>query len=332
MKCGWWRLIVLAFGMAFLSALGQAQSTAKTHATVQVLTDVSKKGFDVPLFSSWGLSQADSDGNLYFHVDQGSINIPTIMRLGHSDGSPTLFKAPPDLDPSAYFSQFFVTPDGHLFVLLGANQEMDYYLLRYRPDGEVGGMVKIALEQAAVVQDFAVFETGQFVIAGYYSGSSAKLEPGRGLFRLYGEDGSLIKDLSKNMEAVDIAKASQSLRAGATVSANGRLYLLHGSDLYVLEPSGNSHRQSLPYRSDGFTPTQAFVSQSYLALAEYRPRTKGADELRISVFDLRTDELYASYTVPEKWGNTLAHFSVSDGFLLMAPENGRYKFLVADFK
>jgi len=332
MTLGRWRVIALPCAAALLLAMGRAQVATKVTAPERVIAEVSKKPFDVPLFSSWGSSQADSDGNLYFHVDAGSVNVPTIMRLTHSDGSPTLFKAPSDLDPSAYFSQFFVTPDGHLFVLLAANQEKEYYVLRYRSDGEVGSMIKIPLEHAAVVQDFAVFETGQFVIAGYFSGTVVKQEAGRPLFRLCAEDGSTIKDLSTDLKTVDVAKISQALHAGAAVSANGRLYLLHGADLFTFDPSGNFSRDTLPYRSDGFTPTQAFVSQSYLAVAEYKPRKKGADELRISVFDLRSSELYATYTVPEKWGNTLACFSVSEGFLLMAPENGRYVFLIGDFK
>ncbi len=328
----WHRWMPLPFVAVFLLVSAHAQVTTKSPARERIITDVSKKSFDVPLFASWGAPQSDSEGNLFFHVDEGSINTPTIMRLSHDDGSPMLFKAPSDLDPSAYFSQFCVTPDGRLVTLLAANQERDYYVLRYRSDGEVANMIKIPLEQAAVVQDFAVLETGQFVIAGYYSGDSSTHNAGRGLFRLYGESGNLIKDLSTNLKAIDIAKASQVLRAGAAVPANGRLYILHDSDLYTLDPSGNFSRQTLSPRPGGFTPTQAFVSQSYLALAEYKPRTKGADELRISVFDLRSDELYATYTLPEKWGNSLAHFSVSDGFLFMAPENGRYKFLVADFK
>ena len=78
---------------------------------------------------------------------------------------------------------------------------------------------------------------------------------------------------------------------------------------------------------DSLRPRHSSLKGTWLLRNINRERT-----LRISVFDLKDYELYGTYTLPEKWGNSLASFSAADGFVFMAPEKGRYKFLEADFR
>src|SRR5579862_9871439 len=65
---------------------------------VRELRVTSSTATEVPSFGFFGAPQCDKDGELFFHLNKGSLNTMEVLKLKFVAGSaePTVYQAPPD--------------------------------------------------------------------------------------------------------------------------------------------------------------------------------------------------------------------------------------------
>lgn len=157
-------LVVLGVLQAIITAAGFALSVdGDTPPKVQVvsLSETSHRKLAVPQFGFFNLPKSDNDGNLFFHVDKGSYNSTTLLRVS-SDGNGKLLKLPEKLESAVYVA-FFVTQTGQAFSL--SQQGKSFLITQFGRDGNSKEPVELGIPSDIVIRDFGVFGSGEFLVA-----------------------------------------------------------------------------------------------------------------------------------------------------------------------
>lgn len=288
----------------------------------------SSKKTDVPPFAYYDLFQTDADQNLYVHVDRGSVNDAVVMRLQHDDMDPTLFTAPPEIANKTHFRRFFVTPGGKVSMLLQSNSHQGIWVLPFASDGSAQSPIELDLDHSAFAQDFAVFESGPIVVAGFYGEQAPGDLKAKSFVSLFDGSGKLEKSLRQALPGVDLSSVHTKPHAGATaMGPDGNLYLLREKEILVVSAGGKVLRR-IPFDVPevDFSARQLFVSAGYIAVSLYRPRKKGIDELQLLVLNADKGEVFRLYRVPEPLENVVIGFSRSEGFTFLSLDPSSHHF------
>jgi hypothetical protein len=311
-----------------VGTLGTAQE--KNEPVPRVLHVSSEHAWAATTFGWYDFVKSDGDGNLFFHADKGSYNDGTILRVTARNGSPTLYEMPRELRNAAYFVSFNVTDDGSVAVLY-RDTKTRHLLVRYDGAGVANDPIVTDLPLHLNVQDFATFESGEFLINGFFEAEAEESVRGHGYAALFGNTGQLVRRLDQVTEDVDLAHVFDGVHQGtATSGDDGNLYLLSSSHVLCISPTGKVVRRiRVPKASKDFLPLQLFVSAGRLAIVQHRVRKQDVNEILIQVVDSRTGELYTTYKPEPKLGNMVVSFSSTEGFTFLDGATGHFTTMFA---
>jgi hypothetical protein len=113
---------------------GAAVAIAQQPPTLEArpLHESSSKLLSVPGFSSFGWSQCDADGNLYFRIGQ-ELNKTAILRIGPDGSNHDLYTLPSEYADDTAYLQFRITPDGEIHVLV-QHRDSSYLVFSFERD------------------------------------------------------------------------------------------------------------------------------------------------------------------------------------------------------
>ncbi|HET9365742.1 MAG TPA: hypothetical protein VFP71_12100 [Candidatus Angelobacter sp.] len=204
----------------------------------------SVKSLQIPVFSSYGESFCDSDGNMFFHgaVDASTFNGSPIMKISHDGESTTYYKPSGNTgDQPVYFMSFTVSPAGTVREL--AEVKDGVVVLAFDSDGNESSRTTLDVPDHVAPQEFSSFENGEMVFYGYYDKDAPEALRGRRYIGIFAPSGKLIKKID-DAEHLDLDQFSKHLRGGAaTLGSDGNVYLLRDKDVVVISQSGEVLRR-----------------------------------------------------------------------------------------
>lgn len=285
----------------------------------------------------------DGDGNLYLRSE--SAGVTAIRKLNPKGERTALFEpaANPDIKISVtgYFS---VMPDGDLYVLAFAAEELARYVLVFKPDGTYKTKIKLDPGFAWIPSAIAVFPNGSILATGqeYARDRNAPKLPFTGIFRSDGkllkelnlEDDNAIQDMANGHDprvtSVVTPTSNRAISWSQIESAkDGNLYLmrwLSPAVFYAISPSGQVIRRFVVDSGNpDFRPAAMHISGNRIAILFYQPQSM---EKIMKVVDLEGHELSTYVELREDGKPKLGMLGAAFACYTQQPE--RFTFLVSD--
>lgn len=195
------------------------------------------RSIQVPVFSYYGESQCDGDGNMYFHGATSDFRAGQVFLLSRDGNSGKVFQLTGKFADAGVvgFDSFFVTSDGGVFILSSSQDEKDIFTFDHN-----GAMKQpIALEVPTEVQvtDFAVFDNGFLFVWGYHNEKSPKELQGKRYEAILTDSGEVSRELAVPMPQIDLGNLGAP-GDGAVASSSGKLYFLGPNRIAVISQTG----------------------------------------------------------------------------------------------
>ena len=335
---------LLSFGWAQSAADLQQNQSAKENppSTLHLIALETVSSSEVAS-AFLGPFVCDEDGNLYLRSE--SAGVTAIRKLNPKGERTALFEpaSNPDLKVSVtgYFS---IDPDGDLYVLAFATEELNRYVLVFKPDGTYKTKIKLDPGFAWIPSAMAVFPNGSFLVTGqeYVHDRNAPKAPFTGIFR---SDGRLLKELNMEDDGAiqDMANGRDprvtSLMTPTSNRAvswsqiepakDGNLYLmrwLSPAVFYAISPSGQVVRRfAVDPGNTEFRPAAMHISGNRIAILFYQPQSM---EKIMKIVDLEGHELSTYEELREDGKPKLGILGAAFACYTQQPE--RFTFLVSD--
>jgi hypothetical protein len=323
---------VAAFAL-FLALISGAEGQDVPLST-RTLQAGSSQLLEVPSFSFFGGAQSDKDGNLFFHVNAGSYRRPVILKLNRFNGDPTIYSLADEDQKTTIFSGFSVTPAGQV-SLLGQTTDGKTQAIRFSSKGTVLERTVLDLPEHISIENFAAFPTGTVLVSAFYLPEAPEGLRGKSFMALFDESGRVKKKFSGELGDVDLATVFQHLReGGATVGADGNLYLLQPDRIVVISESGAVVKRLKFRKPEGFVATKIVVSQNLISIWLLREGAKQQVSSEYLVLDLLTGKRVGLYTPDKELGSSAiaVSFSNQEGFTFFDVENGHVKLTSAPLR
>lgn len=242
---------------------------------------------------------------------------------------------------TGYFS---VTPDGELYALVFAANELTRYVLVFKSDGSYKTKIKLDPGFSWVPSALAVFPNGNLLVTGqeYDRDPKAPKLPFTGIFR---SDGKLLKELNladdSALQDMAVAQDSRVVSPALPTSnravswsqieaaRDGNLYLMRWMSpaiVYVISPGGHVVRRfTVDPGNVNLKPASMHISGNRIAFLFYQPQSM---EKVMRVVDLEGNEL-ANYD--ELRVNGKPKLGILGGaFACYTVQPERFTFLVTD--
>ena len=273
----------------------------------------------VPVFSAYGESLCDADGNMFFHVIVASnFSDSPIMEISQDGESSTTYKPSANTgDQRVYFMSFAISPAGTVREL--AEVKGGVVVLAFDSDGDESSRTTLDVPDHVKAQEFASFENGQVIFYGYYDKDAPEALRGHRYIGVFAPSGKLVKKI-EDAEHLDLDQFSKHLQAGAaTLGSDGNVYLLRDKEVVVISQSGEVLRR-LPFDknpSDAI-PMKIVYSDGLLAIF-LSIAQKGTPFLqrRYLILDSSSGEQRGFYAPSEETSNDDACFSRKEGFTFL---------------
>ena len=270
----------------------------------------------VPVFSTYGQSFCDADGNMFFHVVlASSFNNSPIMEISRDGESSTTYKPSTNTgDQRVYFMDFTVSPAGTVREL--AEVKDGVVVLAFDSDGNESSRTTLDVPDHVTPQQFASFENGEVVFYGYYNKDAPEALRGHRYIGIFASSGKLIKKID-DAEHLDLDQFAKQLPSGAaTLGSDGNVYLLRDKEVVVISQSGEVLRR-LPFDknpSDAI-PDKIAYSDGLLAIF-FSIKQKGKPFLlrRYLILDSSSGEQRGFYTTSNDADGVDVCFSRKEGF------------------
>jgi hypothetical protein len=205
--------VFLLLSCTFTCAQNDALSPSASHPQPpRVLTASSKVPFSGPGFGITGNPRCDTSGNIYVNEGHGLTSDGPFLKI-RSDGRQRILYPLPVEAESRGITAWAVSPAGDLFVLHTDFKE--YKLFQYRSDGTVSRVTPGDVPPTVIVQNFALANSGVFYVQGYRDSGGSLEKPRSGFAGMYGEDGRLLRDLSRGVAEINM-KAWETIRRKVT--------------------------------------------------------------------------------------------------------------------
>jgi hypothetical protein len=328
--------LVLALAMLAANA-----KPAPVSLQVKVLEPATRHSLDVPSFGYWSDAQCDADANLYFHINNGDYMNPKFFRMSRNGEDADI------LGPSGDFSNmekfafegFFVTSAGEPYVLGGDGKKS--YVIAFAHDGSMKTPIAIETPSAVVVNGFAVFESGGFLVSGRYSPDTGPVsQRGKSYLAIFDASGILLKELRGLLPDQDPknAKADANValddEAKVASSEDGKLYLLNSDHVLVMSASGEVQKIHFQKPDPKSLPTRVYVSGNLIAI---RLSTFSAEQVetqrRFLVLDRDNGyKPFGYYKASEETGDSDVCFTREQGFTFQKFEQTRQTLFVAPLR
>lgn len=283
---------------------------------------------------SYGNPQCDQDGDLFFHAADGSFDNPELAEITHDGHSGASFRLSPKLVKSTTFDDFFVSPDGHVYLLVQASST-DRLLLPFDKKGAPGDPIHLQTPSHLVIQNVVVFNDGSFLVRGFYNRAAGSEVKGKTYAGIYDASGQLARRLSDETTGLaTISDETSKLADGAaTLGEDGNLYFVNSNRVTVLSSAGAVLRRfDFPRLDSEWSITRANASKGLLALTFQRVTRKRAVEERYLVLSTLSGDVVGWYQPTDETGNINVCFKDGNEFVFMGSEGGKSYLLTAPIK
>lgn len=244
--------------------------------------------------------KCDSEGSIYYSADRNAGGTDELRKLNPKGERVAEFRpgANPNM-PIDLFSDFTITPDGEVFMLVFPH-ELTRYIFVYKSDGSYRSSIKLETGFPWVPTAFAVFPSGGFLISGaeYAKNDNGKMTqvPFTGVFSA---DGRLLKqlDLEDDEDIVKFAATGDPRMVSASgnnraisftkmeAGDDGNIYLMRWTNpviVYAISPGGSVVRRFLVDPKDsGYRPGSMHIAGNRIAVLFTTTDTK-ADIIKVS--------------------------------------------------
>ena len=316
---------------AVSSFQGQVLRSDSSGFPTKTLTPYSSASTDVPTFGSFLPIQCDRNGDLYFHLDNGSYSSGTVMRLEHGSWRPYLYKLPADSAKDNFFFEFSVSPLGKVRLLEQARSGQ-YEVFRFDSDTDDPADTRLQIPEHLWISDFVASDDGTVLVGGYYDETSAKELQGKSFLALVQRNGRLLKDLTQERPgAINLGDARKKHHdGGVTVGPDGNFYFASGRELLVFSASGDVLRKiPIPKLADDPYILSTTVAGDLISLQFGKSDKHGMVHEEFLVLTASGGDPYGLYVPSEELGDNCVCFSSRSGYTFLRVENGKLKFLTA---
>jgi len=215
-------------------------------------------------FMSFGRTQCDEGGNLYFRPVAASgryRDSATVVRLNPKTEWPTLYELSSEVAAEVTPIEMAVTRSGHVWLLTQNRQSNEYVVVGFNSDGSMAGRIALKTPPGLLAKWFSVADDGIILIAGYYPDFAPKEVQGEWYLALFDQSGTLRKALKHgDLDAVDLDAASKGPVTGGVAAGNdGNFYVLQRNNILVVSEWGDVVR-----RESYLSPAQDAVAAGIL--------------------------------------------------------------------
>jgi hypothetical protein len=295
---------------------GQAPSKAGTHSlknhlTLSLVSTVRVPSEPAGMFVE--PLQCDADDHLYLRTY--SDGLPSIRKLNPKGERISIFQptVAPDLkvDFAGYFS---VAPDGDVYQLIAAHEQVTRYVLHYTADGNYKSKAKLETRFRWQPKQVAAFASGNLLVTGLEADqdiNNPAMWPFTGIFS---PDGTLLKEVVlQDDEDIHSAAAAGDVRfsppeapsnnpavgrGAMETAADGNIYLmrwLSPAVFSVISPGGAVLRRFTVDPGDpDYMPAGMHIAGGNIAVLFFQPQL---NRKLLKVVDLEGHEL-ATYDEP----------------------------------
>lgn len=321
---------MLFFAIVAVLLGGPVQQNASLELAPRPLRASTVKKLEVPAFATFGQTHCDETLAMYDHLASGSYGQTTILRTALSGTESTLYKLPAEFAEVTAFTDFFVTSEGKLTVLV-EDQQGHSVRFDFDSDGNVSSHTQLELTEQVAADKIAVFPTGVMLFSGHYRRTAPPEQAGKRFVGLFQVSGKLLRKLNTNdMGDIDLNPPSHHIPEGAlTVGKDGYAYLLTSNLVYVISPSGRIERKiafAKPARE--FSAVQLQYSEGLLVIS-FVKEGKPEAIFQYLVVNASNGEPLGLYEPTGETGNNNVCFSRRDGFLFLTITNNRLNIITA---
>lgn len=291
------------------------------------------KKMEVPPFGAFGQTRCDDDLSMYDHLATGSYKKTVILRTALSGNESTLYKLPEEFADSTAFTDFSVTPDGQVTVLV---EDERGHSIRFDFDsqGEVSSRAQLDLPDQVAGDKIAVFPNGTMLFSGHYRRDASPDLKGKRYLGLFQPSGKLLRKLNESgMGDIDLDPPAHHIPEGAaTIGKDGNAYLLSSGKVYVISASGQIQKKiPLAKPVGGFSAAGLQYSEGLLVVS-FAKQGKPEALFRYLVLNVSTGEPLGLYSPTEETGNNNVCFSRREGFLFVTVKENRLNLITAPIR
>jgi hypothetical protein len=269
--------------------------------------------------------KCDARGNVYFRKYQRDFDASPVVRVsrdGKQRADFSIRKAPGF--EKGRTDDVAVGLTGEVYIL-GANAVGKLHIVTFSRDGSYDSSFELAPVLDA--NHFAVFPSGEFLIAGEELSEKDRKPTGKPLLALYDRRGRFVHEISlpRDVEEVTVAdEAGKGYEFSLThvgPAEDGNIYLMRriaAPTVYVISPAGAVLRRLvIPPPAEDFEPLTMKVGGGKVVVQFEKKTPEGptAEEI-FSVFDALTGEKFADYSSTPEVGGAWACYT-ADGFTFL---------------
>ena len=326
----------LAFPALVLLLWGAAQQQAVRTPRTLVPSDMQEASILLP-FAYQANPKCDPSGNVYFHLAGHKGPLATILRLSPDGKEEKLFSLPEENAKKGYvsFTDYSVSPDGKVFMLVGIGQQM--YVVRFDSEGDLDKAIPIdILKEGLGIFNIAGFNSGTALLFGsYHSRVPADLR-GKGYVATLDRADHLSVMPPPSLSSLDPGDIMQHEGVSAE---DGNAYFIAGDEILAISETGDIVRRIRLEKPDPkAAATSVRVSGNWALVdlatpvnSEAKPDEPGTQVFyRFLLLDAQTGETLGFYELPKELsGRSEVCFSQKEGLKFIRWENRKMKFFKA---
>ena len=284
-------------------------------------------------------TQCDSSGNVYFHLVARKGPLATILRLSPDGKDEKLFSLPEDYAKKGHvsFTDYSVSPDGKVFMLLGIGQQM--YVFRFDSDGDLDKAIPIdILKEGLGVFNIAGFNSGTALLFGSYDSRVPADLRGKGYVATLDRADHLSVMPPPSLSSLDPEDIMQHEGVSAE---DGNAYFIAGDEILAISEAGDIVRRIRLEKPDPKAAATSVRVSGNWALVDLATPVQGDAKLgeagtqvfsRFILLDTSSGETLGFYELPKDLsGASEVCFSENEGLKFMHWENRKMKFFKASF-
>lgn len=276
----------------------------------------------------YGSPICDSDGNTYLRTDAFlALDKNPIWKISPHGRKLAVFAPPTEAEKEFRLGGFTVSGRGDFYALTYdySEETENYFLLRYGSDGEVSSKVHLQLPQQLLLDELAVFASGNVLVSGHFSNKAPKAARAQPRVLVLQSDGAPAGQVHLTGKAA--AGVEDELpRGSVSMGDDGNAYVLRGSEVLVVSPSGHLER-TIPVSAPGagFHAERVQVSHGVLSVTFQKVNSGKRKNLEVMfrTFDPVTGIVQAEYVPDTGLSNYPLCFNPDEGYTFLGEKDGK---------
>ncbi len=323
----------MLFAVLTLLLSGLMAQNALPQVSPRPLKVSSIKRLEVPSFGAFGLTHCDDDLSMYDHLASGFYKQTVILRTALSGNESTLYKLPQEFADSTAFTDFSVTPDGKVTVLV-EDEQGHFIRFDFDAEGKASSHAQLELPDQVAGDKIAVFPNGTMLFSGHYRRGAPSDVKGKRYLGLFQPSGKLLRRVNEaGMADIDVDPPAHHIPEGAiTIGKDANAYLLTTDKVYVISALGQIQKKILIPKPDGGFSAMGVQYSEGLLVVSFAKQGKAEAMFQYLVLNVSNGEPLGLYEPTAETGNNNVCFSRREGFLFVTGDNNTVNLVTAPIR